>query len=249
MVFFSLLHRPSAPAVKANGFLLSALSPVWRAKICRDFAGGSGQHLDLQGDNLSELSNLLALGSGSPVRTESLSELLSLGRFANRYQVEVVQRAVEDAVLSAHLTLETCASILTCSCAGGLERLEAGSRELALREFDRLSQTSGFMELDEDLLGSLLDSDGLASEREERVFEALLRWMEGGGDGGGTTLRGEGLLRKVRFPFMEGLYLANVARDALPGHAGLDALLLDAGMLRGIARSMWAGQRPRALDQ
>ena len=60
------------------------------------------------------------------------------------------------------------------------------------------------MEVGEEAPGSLLANDGLVTEREERVFEAVVRWMKGG------EVRGSKLLRKVRFPFMDGRYLADV---------------------------------------
>ena len=95
-------------------------------------------------------------------------ELLALGRMADRYQVEVVQCVVEEAVVSCHLTMENCASVLESSVWSGLEKVARASRELALRAFDSFSNTAGFMALSEEALGSLLDDDGLAAEKEER---------------------------------------------------------------------------------
>ncbi len=80
------------------------------------------------------------------------------------------------------------------------------------------------------MLGSLLDDDGLVSEGEERVLKGVVRWMTGGG-----AMRGEGLLRKIRVPFMSGVFPADEARGVLPEIAGLEVLVLEAGLLRGIA--------------
>ncbi len=52
------------------------------------------------------------------------------------------------------------------------------------------------------VLGSLLDVDALVSESEERVLKDVVRWMKGGV---GDVIRGEDLLRKMRFPFMSGI--------------------------------------------
>ena len=41
-------------------------------------------------------------------------------------------------------------------------------------------------------------------------------------------LRGEGLLRKIRFPFMSADFLVREARDLLPESAGLEVLVLEA---------------------
>jgi hypothetical protein len=121
--------------------------------------------------------------------------MMAVGLMADRYQVEAVQGAVEDAVLKL-MTVDSCGMLLACSSGSGLVRVELASRELALREFDEFSKTAGFMALGEEALGSLLDDDGLTTEKEERVYEGLVRWMKGGG---GEGVRGEGLLRKMVF--------------------------------------------------
>ena len=161
---------------------------------------------------------------------------------ADRYQVEVVQCSVEDAVLTL-LTLETCGSILVSSFGSGLTRVQSESREFALRKFDDFSKSPGFMEIDEEVLGSLLDDDGLTTEKEERVFEAVVRWMKSDGE-----LRGKELLRKIRFPHMDALYLADITSSQVLDDVGLDGLLLDSSVLKSIPRHLWAGRRLRFLD-
>jgi hypothetical protein len=47
-----------------------------------------------------------------------------------------------------------------------------------------------------------------------------------------------GLLRAVRFVWMDGLYLANKARGALPPGCGLEELVLEAGERLGPALSL-----------
>ena len=120
--------------------------------------------------------------------------------------MEAIQGDLEEAVID-RLTVESCGRILTMVFGSGLVRLERASRELALREFDQFAECAGFMDVSEEVLGSLLDDDGLVSESEERVLKGVVRWMTGGG-----AMRGEGLLRKIRFPFMSGVFLADEAR-------------------------------------
>lgn len=107
--------------------------------------------------------------------------------------------AIEKAVLSQLTveTVETCASILSTSRESGLETLKCTSRALALSEFDAFASSADFLELGEDLLGSLLDDDALRSESEERVLEMVVQWMMLGGAAG--AVRGAGLVRKIRF--------------------------------------------------
>ncbi len=61
-------------------------------------------------------------------------------------------------------------------------------------------------------------------------------------------MRGEGLLRKIRFPFMSGVFLADEARGMLPGSAGLEVLVLEAGLLKHRAPHLWAGMELSYLD-
>ena len=109
------LHRGAAPAVKASGFLLSVLSPVWRAKICGDVGGNTRWQLDLAGDDSYIFSKLVMLGCGTSVTMDGgVDEVVALGRMADLYQVEVAKCAVEDALLSL-LTVESCVRILASS--------------------------------------------------------------------------------------------------------------------------------------
>ena len=170
---------------------------------------------------------------------------------ADRYQVEAVQGAVEDAVVGP-LTVESCCRVLACDC-NGLMQVERASRELALREFDKFAMAEGFMEAGEKALGLLLDDDGLVTEREARVFEAVVLWMNGGEPQREGRCGGVGLLRKVWIPFIDGEYLADLSSEPIVEDMGLDGLLLDAGMLKGDPHENWggccpAGLRLRSLD-
>ena len=230
---------------KASGFLLSALSPVWRVKLCWPGDKSRG-NLVLEEGEAPAFRMLLALGCGEPVVFDGgVKELVSLGRMADRYQVEVVQCAVEDAVLCYYLTVESCGIILEACLGSGMERLTRASWKLALQEFDEFSKTAGFLGLSEEALGSLLDDDGLTTEKEEVVFEGVVRWMKGGGDGG---IRGRTLLQKIRFPYMDVLFLANVAIKQLPNDVGLEILVHEAGLLKSLPPHMWAGRELLYLD-
>jgi hypothetical protein len=83
--------------------------------------------------------------------------------------------------------------------------MEMCCRKLALERVEAVARTEGFMRLDEEQLGPLLDDDGLKETREEAVFEAVVRWT-GMHEAGG--MRGKGLLMKVKFPLMPSASLA-----------------------------------------
>jgi WD40 repeat protein len=72
-----------------------------------------------------------------------------------------------------------------------------------------------------------------------------VRWMKGGGGG---VIRGEGLLRKIRFPFMSAFFLLDEARGMLPENSGLEGLALEAGVIANMPSNLWAGRELRHLD-
>jgi hypothetical protein len=216
-----ILSRSSGDLVKASGCLLSMLSPVWRAKLCRGFSADSRWRLELEDSDLSSFGQILELFSGLQVKlVGGIKELMELGRIADLYGMEDVLHAVEDEAMR-QLTIETCSDLMTGSSIAGLARLELASRNLALNNFDAFAVTQGFLHLCEEALEGLLADDGLKSEKEEKVFEALVRWMRGA-EG---ELRGENLLRKVRFPLMTQEYLDEKVRMLLPDVLGLSPML------------------------
>ena len=155
----------------ASGFLLSMLSPVWRAVFCGGIGTNKGPVLVIMMEEVEEslFSKLIALACGKSVTVDrGLQELIELVQMADRYQMEAIQGDLEEAVID-RLTAESCGRILTMVFGSGLVRLERASRKLALREFDQFAESAGFMEVSEEVLGSLLDNDGLVSESEDRA--------------------------------------------------------------------------------
>ena len=224
---------------------MSILSPVWRAKLCGDIGGEARWQLALDGGETGLFRKLVALGSGAAVTVEGGVEgLMGLGLMADRYQVEAVQGAVEEAVVRL-LTVESCGGALAWSSGSGLVRVERASREVALREFDDFARTAGFMEVGEEVLGALLEDDGLWTDGEERVFEGVVRWLK---RGEGGEVRGSGLLGKVRFPLMEEGYLAGPLGEGCGKLAVLGDLVGEALGLKRVGREEWGRQRLRHLD-
>ena len=143
---------------------------MWRAKLCGDIGGGARWQLVLDGGEVGLFTKLVALGSGAAVWVEGgLGGVMALGLMADRYLGEAVPGAVEEAVVGL-LTVERCRWVLAKSSGSGLERVMRASRELALREFDEFARTAGFMEVEEQVLGSLLDDDGLVAEQSGSTF-------------------------------------------------------------------------------
>jgi hypothetical protein len=201
--------------------------------------------LNMEEDDTLLFSKLVDLGCGKSVKVvRGIDELIGMLRLADRYQVEAIQGEMEEAVID-QLTVENCVLILATANGSGLVRLERANRKLALREFDQFAECAGFMEVSEEVLGSLLDDDALVSESEERVLKSVVRWMKGGD---GDVIRGEGLLRKIRFPFMSALFLLDEAKALLSDNSGLEGLILEAAVIANLPFYLWAGRELRYLD-
>ena len=205
----------------------------------------AARSLSLDESDESIFSKAVELGCGESITLEGgLADLIALGRFADQYQMEAIQGDVEEALMD-RLAVESCGLILTMAGGSGLVRLERASRELVLREFDQFAACAGFMDVSEEVLGSLLDDDGLVSESEERVLKSVVRWME---RGAGGVIRGEGLLRKIRFPFMSADFLLREARRILPESTGLEVLVLESASLKSTAPHFWQEYSLQYLD-
>jgi hypothetical protein len=218
MTFRAFRHS----STRCSAFLLSLLSPVWRAKLCRPFTTQGSRTLDLEPGDAAIFPKLLALGCGQPAAARSFCELLEIGRMADLYGMTNVCREVEWQA-ERHLTVDRAAEVLGRAIDGGLARVRAASRMLALSQFESFAATAGFMGLEEQELGAMLDEGCVEAEGEEQVLEAVARWMRGGG--AEQQLRGEGLLRRIRFDAIGTEYLRGAGRVVLPGSTLLGELM------------------------
>ena len=127
---------------------------------------------------------------------------------ADRLEMLDVFAVLETAIIG-DLRLEMCAEVLMSSKLLGLGQVEEAAWGMAVRQFDEVCRTAGFMGLDEETVGKLLEEDGLGVRNEEEAFEGLAGWMKGDA---GLGLRGRELLGSIRFGVMEEGYLEEKAR-------------------------------------
>ena len=77
------------------------------------------------------------------------------------------------------------------------------------------------------------------------MLDGVVLWMKGGAGG---VIQWESLLRKICFPFMSADFLLRVARGLLPESTGLEGLVLEADMLKGVVASQWHESSLRYMD-
>jgi hypothetical protein len=198
--------------LRANGFLLSMASPVLHKMLFSDFREGLGRRLELEDVDGRVFGEVLDLWCGKEVcGDKELAEVLMMASVADRLQMTEVATVLEDAIMG-QLRVETCAEVLEGSRRLGLRRVEEAAWGIAVDRFEEVCATAGFMGLEEETVGRLLEVDGLGVRREEAAFEGLVGWMKGG-EGRGPA--GRELMGKIRFGLMEQDYLVYKGREAL----------------------------------
>ena len=177
--------------------------------------------MELDGVDGVMYGKVLDVWCGNTLEEKELGDMLVLASVADRLEMMEVGAALEEAIIR-QLSVGVCGDVLMASCRLGLGRVEAAARELGLERFEELTATRGFMEIDEEVMGSLLEDDGLCVSKEEAAFEGLVGWMKGGGG----ELRGRGLLSKIRFGLMDQEYLTSRIQGTLG--EWIDGLVADA---------------------
>ena len=188
-------------------------SPVLYKMICGSFREGTTRRLSLKDVDGKAFVEVLNLWCGKERRAEQgLRDVMAMASVADRLEM-LDAFAVLEAAIIGELRTEVCAEVLMSSRRLGLGQVEEAAWEMAVRRFDEVCRTAGFMGLDEETVGKLLEEDGLGVLKEEEAFEGLMRWMKGDA---GAGLRGRELLGTIRFGVFEEGYLEEKALAMLP---------------------------------
>ena len=192
---------------------MSMASPVLHKMLFGDFREGAARRVALEDVDGRVFGDVLDLWCGKEVRGDKeLADVMMMASVADRLQMAEVVVALEDAIMG-EMRVGTCAEVLEGSRRLGLLRVEEAAWAMAVGKFEEVCATAGFMGLDEEILGRILEDDELGVRREEAAFEGLVGWMKGG-EGRGPA--GRELMGKIRFGVMAQGYLECKVREALP---------------------------------
>ena len=217
---------------RMSGFLLSLVSPVLHKMVCGAFKESASRRLTLGETEERAFVTVVGLACGvASMEVRHVMDAVELAKVADRLQMSEVAEELSGTICR-ELSVEECAEVLGASGACGLAEVEARCRRLALERFEEVAKTASFMELGEEVVGGLVDEDELVAGSEEAVLEAVVRWMKGGAGG----LRGESVLRKVRYPLMGDEYLCGGARRVLEESEVLGELVSEAVEVKRAAR-------------
>lgn len=192
--------------VQAHRLLMAASSPLLRSVVSHcSTQGTSDVSVQITGAGEIEVTLIDEACSGKAIealvrfmyagklRVEGAEDLVQLFRVARHLQVASLQEAAEDGLL-AMLNANTCAHLLMISKGEGCGRVLDGCHVYALQNFEAVSASSGFVDVEESLVEALVRSESLVAKDEETVLEALLHWMSLGA-AAPTSLRCEKVAR------------------------------------------------------
>jgi hypothetical protein len=169
-------NRICSTTLRANSFLLCMCSPVLHKMLCGSFIESHEKKLKFQDVNGVAFGKALGLWCGmESCAGMELGEVKELASVADRFQMTDVSSAIDTTVLR-NLSMIICGEVLSWSGELGLRKSDVASRILAAQRFSQLAKTEGFMQMDEEVIGKLLDDDNLAASNEETVWEAVAAW-------------------------------------------------------------------------
>jgi hypothetical protein len=211
--------------LRANRFLLGMCSPVLNRMMCGSFKESNETKLKLKDVDGAVFRKVLDIWCGKENNgAMELKDVKELASVADRFQMVQVTLVLEETLVE-HLDIGMSGDVISWGSNLGLLELEAAARKLATERFEQLATTDGFMRINEDVLGRLLDDDTLTARNEEVVWEAVVRWRTLRAEGG--QARGGGLVGKIRFPLMEEGYL----RSRVVGMAPKEEAILMKGFV------------------
>jgi hypothetical protein len=188
--------------------------------------------------------------TGAVCMARDTEQLLALGKFADRLDVESLKRAVV-AQAQELLTVVSCAVFLPATKTCGMPELEERYNLFALRRFAEVSAHESFPLLDVQSLEDLVADDRLHVSGEEEVLEAVVRWRKlQAWDGEDCRHDNNDLagwcrvLNWVRFSLMHESYLQGQAYERALELAGSDELAcMELQRRIAMARPAWGMQR------
>ncbi len=176
MVF--LRGRLSKTNWRSSGFLLSMVSPVIHKQLCGNFLEGHQKRIEICDVNEMDFRAVLDLWCGKlDCECDELEKVMQLASIADRFEITDLSLTLE-AVIQRLLTVDNCCKLLAWSSRNGLRILHTAARSLALERFEELAGTAGFLQIDEDILDSLINDDELVVTGEESVFGAVVEWFK-----------------------------------------------------------------------
>ncbi|KAM9804845.1 kelch-like protein 6 [Neosynchiropus ocellatus] len=195
--------------------VLAAASHYFRAMFCSGLRESHEEQVEIRGVDRETMQALLRYTYTSRA-VFTHANVQGILEAASQFQFLRVVDACA-AFLSRSLCLESCVEILRLSVDHNLPSLKTKVQDYISAQFSRVVQQQDFLDLPAESLESILGRSDLDVKSEERVFEALMRWIRARQDERCPVLAR--LLSQVRLPLMDPAYFVdNVESDELIRH-------------------------------
>lgn len=145
---------------------------------------------------------------GKPIEVPSTS-IVALLSLCNSYCMMGLRDRLA-IILSQHLSIDNCCSILLAGDCYNCEILLDVAKQLLYNNFVVISKTEGFLELPANVMEYILQSDEILDCDELMLFDVLVRWVEYQPQEREASC-GD-LLQCIRFPLMNSAYLSEVIK-------------------------------------
>ena len=196
----------------AHRTVLAAASPYFKAlfssKLNGTSAGGIASEseckpiilTDIDAECMNNLLKYIYTGE-IELSQENIKDVIS----ASNYLLITTLKERCTAYLQKILTPKNCLGIETTASNYDCELLRNTATSFIRDNFITVSSTEEFLTMDAERLRSLVESDATRVDREEQIYEAIMKWLEHDQDARRPHFKD--LITNVRFPLISPYYL------------------------------------------
>jgi len=118
---------------------------------------------------------LLSFIYANSIKLESLPDALELFRFAQFFSADSLAYLCENFIMKSTVNVQSVCHLWNCAKQLEAENLQESCQKYFIEHFMEVCQTSGFLDLEKDLLKSALNN-GEIDENEEAMFHMVKNW-------------------------------------------------------------------------
>ncbi|KAK7916748.1 hypothetical protein WMY93_012509 [Mugilogobius chulae] len=187
--------------------VLAAISPYFRSMFTSGLTESSQREVRIVGVESESMHLVLDYAYTSRV-TLSESNVQALFTAASIFQIPALQDQCAQFMIS-RLDPQNCIGVYMFADAYGHQELRERSQDYIRKKFLCVSREQEFLQMTKEQLVSILNNDDLNVEKEEHVYESIVRWLEHDLSGRETHLA-EVFSQCIRLPLLDEAFLNRI---------------------------------------
>ncbi|XP_028303445.1 kelch repeat and BTB domain-containing protein 8 [Gouania willdenowi] len=187
--------------------VLAAISPYFRSMFTSGLTESSQREVRIVGVESESMHLVLDYAYTSKV-TLSESNVQALFTAASIFQIPALQDQCAQFMIS-RLDPQNCIGVFMFADAYGHQELKERSQDYIRKKFLCVSTEQEFLQMTKEQLVSILNNDDLNVEKEEHVYESIVRWLEHDLPGREGHLA-EVFSQCVRLPLLEEAFFSQI---------------------------------------